>query len=55
MIDDALTDVTADELRDFLAADVLEVPVNEVFRERLRNDLWELVQRQAKKRREGDA
>ena len=53
MIDDALTDVTAEELRDFLAADVLEVPVNLEFKERLRKELWDLVQARAKDRRGG--
>ena len=48
MIDDASAEVTAEELRDFLAADFLEVPENPEFKERLRAKLWELVQEYAR-------
>ncbi len=36
-------DVTAEELRDFLAADGLDVPFDPEFKERLREQLWSLV------------
>jgi hypothetical protein len=32
-----------DELREFLAADIMDVPVDPVFKEQLRRLLWELV------------
>ena len=39
-----------EELRDFLAADFLDVDADPVFKEKLRKELWELVQRRAKAR-----
>ena len=36
-------DVSADELREFLAADMLDVPVDPEFKESLRARLWEMV------------
>ena len=32
-----------DELHEFLAADLVEVPVDSVFRERLRRKLWSMI------------
>ena len=36
-------DFTPDELHEFLAADLMEVPADPDFKERLRNKLWSLV------------
>ena len=36
-------DISADELRDFLEADQLEVDADPLFRERLRRKLWAIV------------
>lgn len=43
MFEDALTEFTIDELREFLEADLLDVSVDPEFKERLRERLWELV------------
>ena len=45
-----MLDFTAEELREFLQADLLDVPVDPNFRERLKRRLWELVQAQAQAR-----
>lgn len=37
------TDVSAEELQEFLAADGLDVPFDPEFKERLREQLWALV------------
>lgn len=50
MTDDAMMDFTIEELREFLQADLLDVPVDPRFKERLKRRLWELVQVQAKPR-----
>lgn len=42
-IEDLASDVTAEELRDFLAADGLDVPFDPEFKERLRAQLWSIV------------
>jgi len=44
MTEDILTDFSIDELREFLEADLVDVPVDPEFKERLRERLWELVQ-----------
>jgi len=54
MADDVVSELTIEELREFLQADALDVPVDPAFKERLRKKLWELVQEQLRKRR-GDA
>jgi hypothetical protein len=54
MADEAMADFTIEELREFLQADSLEVPVDPAFKERLRRKLWDLVQAQVRNRR-GDA
>jgi hypothetical protein len=54
MADGAMADFTIEELREFLQADSLEVPVDPAFKERLRRKLWDLVQAQVRNRR-GDA
>lgn len=43
-----MTEFTEDELREFLEADLLGVPADPEFKERLKQRLWELVQDQAK-------
>lgn len=45
-------DFTAEELREFLAADLLDVPVDPAFKERLKRRLWRLLQEQASQRKE---
>ena len=42
--EDALSDVTLDELREFLEADIMDVKADPAFKERLRKKLWDLVQ-----------
>jgi hypothetical protein len=54
MTDDWLTDFTVEELREFLQADLLDVPVDPRFRERLKRRLWELVQEQDRRRKQAD-
>ena len=41
MMDDVLTDFSVDELREFLEADLIDVPVDPEFKERLRRQLWD--------------
>ena len=50
MMEDILTDFSIDELREFLEADLVDVKVDPEFKERLRKQLWELVQDQARTR-----
>lgn len=45
--DSKLPDEMAEELRDFLAADLLDPPADPAFKERLRRELWEIVERNA--------
>jgi hypothetical protein len=47
----AMADFTIEELREFLQADSLDVPVDPAFKERLRRKLWALVQEQMRQRR----
>jgi hypothetical protein len=54
MSEDAMMDFTIEELREFLQADLLDVPVDPRFKERLRRRLWELVQDQTMGREPGD-
>ena len=42
--EDILTDFSIDELREFLEADLVDVKVDPEFKERLRKQLWDLVQ-----------
>ena len=46
MMEDILTDFSIDELREFLEADLVDVKVDPEFKERLRKQLWDLVQEQ---------
>ena len=48
MSDDVLTDFSIDELREFLEADLVNVDVDPEFKERLRKQLWDLVQDRAR-------
>jgi hypothetical protein len=48
MSDDVLTDFSIDELREFLEADLVDVKVDPEFKERLRKQLWDLVQDRAR-------
>ena len=41
-----------EDLRDFLAADRLDLPIDPAFRERLRRELWKLVEANLKEWRE---
>ncbi|MGH0031660.1 MAG: hypothetical protein ACQGVC_17865 [Myxococcota bacterium] len=52
MIDEAIADLTEEELREFLQGDLLDVPVDPNFKERLKRRLWDLVQEQAQRRRD---
>jgi len=54
MTDDTMADFTIEELREFLQGDLLDVPVDPAFKERLRQRLWQLVQEQLRRNR-GDA
>ena len=47
MVEEALQDFSIDELREFLEADLLDVPVDPEFKERLRERLWDLVRANA--------
>lgn len=44
ILDEDLTDVSLDELREFIEADVLDVKADPEFKEELRKKLWELLQ-----------
>ena len=48
MSEDILTDFSIDELREFLEADLVDVKVDPEFKERLRKQLWDLVQDRAR-------
>lgn len=43
LIDESELEFSIDELRDFLSADLLEVPADPAFQHRLREKLWELI------------
>ena len=45
--DDPFSDVTLEELHEFLEADVMDVKADPAFKERLRKRLWDLVQAQS--------
>jgi hypothetical protein len=46
-MENQFSDVTLDELREFLEADIMDVNADPAFKERLRKKLWELVQAQS--------
>jgi hypothetical protein len=52
---EASLDGIEEELRDFLAADALDVPIDPVFKERLRRELWDIVAQNAPKWRSARA
>ncbi len=54
MTDDVMTEFTVEELREFLQGDLLDVPVDPEFKERLKRRLWELVKEQARRRGSSD-
>jgi hypothetical protein len=39
-----MEDIPLDELREFLSADLFEVPADPMFKEGLREKLWEAIQ-----------
>ncbi len=51
--DGVLSDFSIDELREFLEADLVDVKVDPEFKERLRKELWDLVQERARGQRGG--
>ena len=52
VMEEGLLESMDEELRDFLAADGLDLRADPAFKERLRRELWELVERNAIKWRE---
>jgi hypothetical protein len=50
MMEDVLADLSLDELREFLEADLIEAPVDPEFKERLREQLWAQLQEQLRLR-----
>ena len=54
MAENQFSDVTLDELREFLEADMMDVKVDPAFKERLRKKLWDLVQEQSGRPRSRD-
>jgi len=48
MTEELLTEFSLDELREFLEADLVEVPVDPDFKERLRRQLWAMVESRAR-------
>ena len=48
-MDEQLTEAMADELRDFLDADVTNVRADSDFKEKLRTKLWDVVRSNAQK------
>ena len=45
--EDQFPDVTLDELREFLEADMMDAKADPAFKERLRKELWNLVEAQS--------
>ena len=44
VMDESAMDFTMDELREFLEADLLDVPADPEFKERLRRKLWTMLE-----------
>lgn len=49
VVDEAFMDFTMEELREFLEADLIDVRADPEFKERLKQQLWRLVQAQARR------
>ncbi len=49
VVDEAFMDFTMEELREFLEADLIDVRADPEFKERLRRQLWKMVQAQARR------
>jgi hypothetical protein len=54
-VDEVSEPITEDELREFLEADRTPVRADPVFKRRLRDRLWDIVQTKALRRREATA
>jgi hypothetical protein len=52
-VDEGVLDCSVDELREFLEADLVDVPVDLEFKQSLRRKLWDLVQIRNRKRGRG--
>jgi hypothetical protein len=48
MTEELLTQFSLEELREFLEADLVDVPVDPEFKERLRKQLWAMVESRAR-------
>jgi hypothetical protein len=53
-VDEAAMEYSLDELREFLEADLVDVPVDLEFKRTLRDKLWELVQARNRLRGNGE-
>ena len=53
-VDEAAIEYSLDELREFLEADLVDVPVDLEFKRALRDKLWELVQSRNRLRGNGE-
>ena len=53
-VDEAAVEYSLDELREFLEADLADVPADLEFKRNLREKLWELVQTRNRMRGNGD-
>ncbi len=49
VVDEAFMDFTMEELREFLEADLIDVRADPEFKERLKQQLWMMVQAQARR------
>jgi hypothetical protein len=49
VVDEAFMDFTMEELREFLEADLIDVRADPEFKERLKRQLWMMVQAQARR------
>jgi len=43
-VDEAVLECSLEELREFLEADLVDVPIDREFKETLRHRLWDMVQ-----------
>ena len=48
-VDETFMDFTMEELREFLEADLIDVRADPEFKERLKQQLWKMVQAQARR------